>query len=162
LINLIKIFETVHLKQGSHLICKIGQIKGFLCYFLFAYLFWNRVLLGSRGWPWTLNPPASAWQVLGWQACTITTKGKKRVWSTTWYLRRKSHKTQNLFILRWTRSLLIITGYRDQCGNKHGRALITVTRPQCFHPTSTWLPYPTKARKAPRRGSLPSQLRRNL
>jgi hypothetical protein len=36
---------------------------------LFYLLFWDRVSLCTPGWPWTHNPPASAFWILGFQAC---------------------------------------------------------------------------------------------
>jgi hypothetical protein len=41
-------------------------------YFWVSVGTWERVSLCSLGWLWTQNPPASAFQVLGLQACTTT------------------------------------------------------------------------------------------
>jgi hypothetical protein len=40
--------------------------------FFVWFWFWDRVFLCSPGWPWTLNPPSSASQVLESQVCATT------------------------------------------------------------------------------------------
>jgi hypothetical protein len=38
--------------------------------FGFVWCFWDRVSIGSPGWPWTQDPPVSTSQELEKQACT--------------------------------------------------------------------------------------------